>query len=163
MRRKRALSTLILLTVAIAGLIVGALNLSAPADDAPGQMMTLDPTVRANVRDLPLAPPLTGDLAESVNTIAAAVSACPDYDPRRRAQMEQHIAWLLRPADIPRELIPAFGANPQERLVFGMATFTQIDWQARGSRRDSCLFAIGRQVNALLTQVGGEPVAAFGS
>jgi hypothetical protein len=163
MSPRRALYTLILLAVVLTGLIVGALSLSAPAADAPTQMITLDPTVRANVRDLPNAPPLTGDLAESVNMLAAAVSACPDYDPRRRVQMEQHIAWLLRPADIPRALIPAFGANPQERLLFGMATFTQIDWQAGGSRRDSCLFAIGRQVNALLAQVGGEPVAAFSS
>jgi hypothetical protein len=163
MRPRRALYTLILLVIALLGLIVGALNRSAPSADAPTQIMTLDPTVRANIRDLPNAAPLTGELAQAVNTIAGAVSLCPDYDPRRRAQMEQHIAWLLRPADIPRELIPAFGANPQERLLFGMATFTQIDWRQRGSRRDSCLFAIGRLVNALLIRVGGEPVAAFAS
>lgn len=163
MRPKRALYALILLVIALLGLIVGALNRSVPFADAPTQMMTLDPTVRANIRDLPNAAPLTGELAEAVNTIAGAVSLCPDYDPRRRAQMEQHIAWLLRPADIPRELIPAFGANPQERLLFGMATFTQIDWRQRGSRRDSCLFAIGRLVNALLIRVGGEPAAAFAS
>lgn len=162
---KRTAYTLILLAVALAGLIAGGLALSStpPAAAPPAQMMTIDPTIRANVDTLPFAAPLTGALANDVNRLAAAVAACPDYDPRRKAQMEQHIAWLLLPSSIPRELLPAFGANPQERLVFGMATYTQIDWRAVGERRESCLYFIGRQINALLEQVGGEPLAAFAS
>jgi hypothetical protein len=120
-----------------------------------------DPALPANLTALAVAPPLSGEAAENVNALAGLVAACPDYTPERRAQMEQHLAWLLNPASIPPELRFAFASNPPERLLFGMATYTGIEWGQRGRAPDSCLRAIGERINGLLVEAGGEPYPAF--
>jgi hypothetical protein len=125
------------------------------------QSMTLPPEVRANLTAFPRATPLTGAEADALNVLAAQVTACADYDESRRLQMLQHIAWLIDPAQIPPQLLPAFGGNVTERLLFGMATFTRNMWRAVGESPDSCLLPIGRAVNLRLVAAGGTAEAAF--
>lgn len=130
-----------------------------PSD--PQQAMTLQPEIRANLTALPRATPLTGEAANELNTLASLVTACADYHEARQAQMLQHIAWLIDPSGIPADLIPAFGANPQERLLFGMMTYTQIDWRSVNQSRESCLFTIGQRVNTMLVAAGGDSFPDF--
>ncbi len=133
---------------------------NAPSQPA-GQSMTLDPQIGKNLTEIPHTAPLTGDAADQVNQLKALVEACPDYTTERLSQMEQHISWLLNPATIPPEMIIALGANPPGKLVYGMATYTSIQWSLNDHAPDSCLLPIGTMLNTMLVADGEEPFPAF--
>jgi hypothetical protein len=92
-----------------------------------------------------------------------SVAACADYSAERRRQMEQHLAWLADTTQIPVDLLPAFGNNPPEKLIFGMATYTSIEWKLAKRPPASCLIPIGQTLNELLIQMGSEPFSEFSS
>jgi hypothetical protein len=125
------------------------------------QRMTLDPQIIDNMTRLPEATPLSGEAAASLNELRTMVDECDAYAPERRSQMEQHIAWLIDPSEIPQDLMIAFGTNPAERLIFGMATFTSAQWRIDEQPADSCLLPIGRFINQMLVDIGEEPFDIF--
>jgi hypothetical protein len=126
----------------------------------PVQIMTLEPAVVANFTNVP--PTLTGEIGVQLDDIERMLNACPDYSDERRSQMEQHIAWLRNPAQIPPDLVLAFGAEPSGRLIFGMSTYTLIEWSLRDRSLSSCLLPIGQLLNEMLIAVGETPVTEFG-
>ena len=130
----------------------------APADEF---VMTLNPTVRANVTNIPLATPLAQDDAFDLVQFQSQVALCTDYTPERRSQMLQHIEWLINPSTIPADTITAFGANVQGTLVFGMATYTSVQWRLLERPADSCLVEIGRQIDVMLSAYGEEPLGIY--
>jgi hypothetical protein len=109
------------------------------------------------------APPLTGPLADDVHALSQMVSSCPDYSQARRDQMNQHIAWLLQPSTLPKEIIIALGTNTNGRLFFGMATYTLSAWGEKQKAPDSCLIPIGKKLNDLLVANGEERFKEFDS
>lgn len=141
----------------VISLALSALNNAprpAPVTSVPAQMMTLNPQIIANLTALPQATPLSGEDAADYEALKAALDACADYTPQRRSQMEQHIIWLLDPSTIPMDIMVAMGADPAERLIFGMATYTSIEYRSRGPNTDSCLLPIGRTLNGMLAARG---------
>jgi hypothetical protein len=120
-------------------------------------VMTTDPQIILNLTALPQATPLSGDEADTWNNLRSVVDACDAYSPERRLQMEQHIEWLLDPSDMPPNVIFAMGGDPAERLVFGMATYTSIQWRLDENPPDSCLIPIGLTLNEWLLALGTEP------
>jgi hypothetical protein len=121
--------------------------------------MTLEPAVVANFTNVP--PAVSGELYAQVGDIERMLAECPDYSDERRSQMEQHIAWLRDPSQIPNDLLLAFGAEPSGRLIFGMATYTLIEWSSREYAPTSCLLTIGQLLNEMLVAVGETPVEEF--
>ncbi len=103
---------------------------------------------------MPSAPPLTGSLADEVHAVAQMVSNCNDYVQARRNQMNQHIAWLLQPNTIPKEVIIAVGTNINGGLILGMATYTLAEWGQHAKAPDSCLLTIGKKLNDMLAANG---------
>ncbi len=140
--------------VAVFALIAAALA-GNPAAEQPA--MTLEPAIIANLTTLPLATPLSTEEAGRWRALRAAVEACGDYSPERQGQMQQHIAWILNPADIPVNVVLALGNNPVGRLVYGMASYTSIQWRLNNRNPDSCLVPIGHTLNALLIALGEQP------
>jgi hypothetical protein len=125
------------------------------------EMMTLPPQVIANLTNMPQATPLSGAAADQVNALRQKVADCPDYSAERRAQMNQHIDWLLNPAGIPRDVLLALGENVSGRLIFGMATYTSIEWRLKNKPAASCLLSIGKTLNDMLTAYGEKPLPEF--
>ncbi len=103
---------------------------------------------------IPNAAPLTGALADEIHAVADMVTNCNDYSQARRDQMNQHIAWLLQPNTLPKEIIIALGNNINGRLIFGMSTFTLAQWGEKEKATDSCLLTIGKKLNELLAANG---------
>lgn len=132
---------------------------AAYSTPTPVQVMTLEPAVVANFTNVP--PAISGELGGQVGDIERMLAECPDYSDERRSQMEQHIAWLRDPSQIPNDLLLAFGAEPSGRLIFGMATYTLIEWSSREYSPTSCLLPIGQLLNAMLVAVGETPVEEF--
>jgi hypothetical protein len=110
---------------------------------------------------LPSAAPLTGPLADDVHAVAQMVSNCNDYSAARRTQMNQHIAWLLQPNMLPKDMIIALGNNINGRLIFGMATFTFAEWGQKNKAPNSCLLTIGKKLNDMLAANGEERFKEF--
>jgi hypothetical protein len=133
----------------------------SPAATAPTQVMTVDPQIIANMTALPQATPLSGAAANVIRELDLMVEGCSAYSAARRSQMEQHIAWLYNPADIPPDIIMAFGAQPQTGLLRGMGGYTEIEWRQAGRPSDSCLLTIGRRINELLVEAGAPPFPIF--
>jgi len=119
--------------------------------------MTVDPSILANMTQVANATPLSDVDAEKYVSLREQVNACDDYDEQRKSQMLQHIEWMIDPSEIPADVMLAFGTNQQESLVFGMASFTQIQWRLLERPADSCLIDIGRDLNGLL-EVYGRPI-----
>lgn len=142
-----------LVTCVLVGLSIITRNRPAAPTAAP-IISTADPQVITNLTALPNQMILTGDLVTQITQLDEAVDACADYSPERRNQMQQHIAWLLDPSQIPADIRIAFGENPIGRLVFGMATYTSIEWRLQDRPSSSCLLPIGRSLNTLLTATG---------
>jgi len=109
------------------------------------------------------AAPLTGSLADEVHAVAGMVSKCNDYSQARRDQMNQHIAWLLQPATLPKEIIIALGANTNGRLIVGMSTYTLAQWGEKKKATDSCLLTIGKKLNDMLVATGEVRFSEFDS
>jgi hypothetical protein len=112
---------------------------------------------------MPSAQPLTGPLADEVRALAQMVSNCKDYVPARRDQMNQHIAWLLQPNTLPKEVIIALGTNINGGLILGMATYTLAEWGQHSKAPDSCLLPIGKKLNDMLANNGQERMPQFDS
>jgi hypothetical protein len=147
--------------------IAGGLLLDAfvfteqPAAPSSEFVMTLNPTVRANVTNIPMATPLSDADAVDLVQFQSQVAICADYTPERRSQMLQHIEWLINPSTIPADTITAFGTNVQGTLVLGMATYTSIQWRLLDRPADSCLVPIGRQLDVMLAAYGEEPLGIY--
>ncbi len=122
---------------------------------------TPDPTIIANLTQMPSAEPLTGPAAEALAVIDDAVTACAEYSPERRGQMQQHIFWLYQPNQIPPDMILALGTNPTGRLIYGMAIYTSTEWRLAQRPRPSCLLDIGLQLNELLIANNEEPLTIY--
>jgi hypothetical protein len=131
-----------------------------PPDNIGGPRGTLIPGVAGSgdvvsqLTALPSAEPLTGPLADEVHAVAQMVSNCDDYNQARRSQMNQHIAWLLQPNTLPKDMIIALGTNTNGRLIFGMSTFTLAQWGEKQKAADSCLLPIGKKLNDMLAANG---------
>jgi hypothetical protein len=110
---------------------------------------------------LPSAQPLTGPLADDVHAVAQMVSSCNDYSAARRTQMNQHIAWLLQPNTLPKDVIIALGTNINGRLIAGMATYTLSDWGLKNKDPGSCLLPIGKKLNDMSAANGEERIKEF--
>jgi hypothetical protein len=145
----------------MAGVIIAFQILGNTNPQAAGQRMTLEPEIIANLTRLPQATPLSGESANEVNALRALVDSCPDYISPRRSQMEQHIEWLLNPALIPTDIVIALGANPTGKLLYGMATYTSIQWRVDNRPPDSCLLSVGKMLNEMLAAAGEEPFPIF--
>jgi hypothetical protein len=149
---------LIILGLAVAVIAVQMLGSAQPASP---QGMSLDPQIIANLTQLPQATPISGDSAVQVNQLRTLVQSCPDYTSERRSQMEQHLEWLETPALIPSQIIIALGPNPTGRLIFGMATYTSIQWNLVDNIPNSCLLPIGKLLNEMLIAAEEEPFPIF--
>lgn len=150
-----------LIVLAMAVVIIALQLAGSSSEPSTGQRITLEPQIVANLTQLPQATPLSGDSARQINELKALVETCPDYTPARRNQMEQHIAWLITPAQIPADIIIALGANPTGKLIFGMATYTSIQWNLINRPPDSCLLPIGDMLNEMLVAAGEDPFPIF--
>lgn len=160
--RRRTTVLLAGVIVLVALMIAVAIFLRPPARVATPQMMTLDPQAVLNATLLPQATPLSAEDSTPLEALRQMVAACPDYSADRRAQMNQHIDWIINPSTLPDEIVAvALGANPQGRLIFGMASFTSNQWRLDGRNPESCLLPIGRRLNEMLLEAGEPPFAIF--
>jgi hypothetical protein len=75
--------------------------------------------------------------------------------------MNQHIAWLLRPNTLPKDVIIALGANINGRLMSGMATYTLSEWGLHQKSASSCLLTIGKKLNDMMAANGEARFAEF--
>jgi hypothetical protein len=162
--QKRIGLSLVLIGIVAIALAVG-LNLSNQ-DASPPQgtlvfSMTLDPTTIANLTSIPQATPLSDEDAEQFLIFVDRVESCEDYSDERRAQMLQHIEWLVDPSSIPTDMLLVLGKTPDSTLIFGMASFTSIQWRILERPAESCLIDIGRDINLLLEGLGGEPFTIY--
>ena len=123
-------------------------------------LLTANPQVVANQTQAPDTN--AGVIDETVN-IRQMIESCEDYSEQRRDQMLQHLTWLDAPDDIPSDVMLALGTNPTGRLVFGMATFTSIEWRLAERPIDSCLVPIGILLDELLGFVGERPLGIYES
>ncbi len=155
--RSRLITGMTILSLAVAVVAVQVLGDQQRAEPHT----SLEPQIVVNLTQLPQAPPLSGDAAAQVNQLRALVDSCPDYEPARLSQMQQHIEWLLSPALIPPDIIIALGANPIGKLIFGMATYTSIQWDLLDHAPNSCLLPIGKLLNEMLIAAGEEPFPVF--
>lgn len=130
-----------------------------PINDA--MVMTIDPEIQDNLTSIPLATPLSDADAASFTAFQSLIILCQDYTPERRAQMQQHIDWLVDPSGIPSDIISAFGTNVQGTLLFGMANYTSIQWQLLEQPADSCLVRIGQQLDVMLPAFDQEPLGIY--
>lgn len=160
--RGRVWSLLITLGIigVVAVVVVGAQLAGAPDAPTPPAALTLDPQIRLNLTQLPQATPLTGEAAAELLALQRLVAACPDYAPERRSQMQQHLAWLQNPASIPPDMIIALGANPTGKLLYGMATYTSIQWRLNDRPAESCLVPIAEMLDTMLVAAGEPPFSA---
>ncbi len=150
-----------IIILALAGIVIVVQIAGNSSQQTGGQRMTLEPEIIANLTRLPQATPLSGDSANQVNELRTLVEACPDYVAARRGQMEQHIEWLLNPAQIPGDIVIALGDNPTGKLIYGMATYTSIQWRVNNRPPNSCLLPIGNMLNEMLVAAGEEPFPIF--
>jgi hypothetical protein len=144
-----------------AGIVVFAVASSSRAPAAQTVGATLDPTTAALLTAAPQATSVSGAFAERVRAIESAVEDCGDYPERRKVLMQQYVNWLFEPSTIPPEMMMLFSPNPTGRIVFAMAADTSTEWRRLQRPPDSCLVPIGRELNALLTSVGEQPIAIY--
>jgi len=163
--RRRLILTVALIVIAVIALGIGVMSIQAPADDNPddqaGMLMTLDPELFVVQTQMAEATPLSDEEAQPYLDLQADVDACEDYSDERREQMLQHIDWLIDPSDIPPDAMLAMGTDIHGSLVFGMASFTQIEWRLAERPAESCLVDIGRELNDLLIAFGREPLTIY--
>lgn len=132
-----------------------------PSRGAPPVIATLDPQIISNLTALPNMQPPNGEAAQQLQDLQTQVDACADFSDERRAHMSQHIRWLLNPSTIPPDILIAAGVNPLNRLVFGMAVYTSSEWRLLDRPADSCLIAIGRTLNDMLSAAGEPPLTIY--
>lgn len=149
---------LLVIGVIIAVVVSGNLGQTTPT---PQVIATIDPAIAANLTALPQAAPLEGAAADEIRALEAAVMACNEYSAARRDQMQQHINWLMRPNEIPPQMIMAFGANTTGRLIYGMAFYTSTEWRLSQRPAQSCLRDIGLRLNELLVANNEDPFTIY--
>lgn len=149
-----------LIILGIAGAVIAAQALGTK-QSIEEPRMTMEPQIVTNLTELPQTLPLSGDAAVQLNELRALVESCPDYEPARQSQMIQHIEWFIAPALIPPDVIIALGANPTGKLIFGMATYTSIQWNLIDHAPASCLLPIGKRLNEMLIAAGEESFPVF--
>ena len=162
--RTRLEITALLIFIVVVGVIIAMrppLSEQTSPPPAPGQVMTLDPQIIANLTQFPKATPLAGQAANDMTALRALVDACPDFDAQRREQMDEQIGYIINPSGLPRELLIALGTDPPGRLLFAIANLTKVQWQLLKSPADSCLVPIGKRINQLLVADGQSPLSAF--
>lgn len=131
------------------------------AQPQPQVVATLDPTIIANLTQIPNSAPISEIEAQQLADLKTQVDACASYSEERRGQMEQHIRWLLEPSTIPPQILIALGPNPIGRLIFGMAGYTSTEWRLQDRPASSCLIAIGRTLNDMLAAAGEPPFTIY--
>lgn len=154
--RVRFVLTVVLLLIAVIALL--AITQQAAA---PGQTLSIDPTIVSNLTNIPQATPLSGQDANDMVALSEMVKACDAYSPERRDQMLLQIELIVNPAAMPRDVIIGLGANPRQRLLMAIGGVTGIQWRLLDQPPDSCLVPIGGRINELISAVGGTPVAIF--
>lgn len=161
--QKRILLSLVLIAIAVGAFVIGmsVINSNAPSPQVTSMAMTIDPTILSNMTQVADATPLSSEDAEQFLTFQEQVEACDDYDAERREQMLQHVGWLVDPAEIPPDVMLAIGTNPQGGLIFGMASYTQIQWRLLDRPAESCLVDIGRDLNVLLEAFGRQRLTIY--
>lgn len=162
--RKRLILTIGLLAIAVIALVIAVSSIKAPSGDDTqpmGAVMTLDPQLFVVQTQMAEATPLSGESAEPYVALQEKIETCEDYSEERRGQMLQHIEWLIDPSDIPSDAMLAMGTDIQGGLIFGMASFTQIEWRLAERPAESCLIDIGRDINVLLVEFGREPSTVY--
>jgi hypothetical protein len=145
--------------VLVVGLIASIPPRSTPA--VPGQVVTMNPTIIANLTQVPDAPSLTGDEVKQWTDLQVQVAACADYSPAKRTQMDRYINWAINPAQIPPDLMIIFGADIRAGLVRAMAADTSTDWRLQQRPSGSCLIDIGRVLNEKLVATGQQPFTVY--
>lgn len=168
---KRMLAFSVTVFLATCVLVMLAINsrnaprTSVPVGDSQTGVTTngtpMSPQVIAQLTAIPSAAPLTGPLADEVRALGKMVGDCTDYSDQRRAQMNQHIAWLLKPSTLPQDVVIALGSNVNGRLMFGMATYTLSEWGLHQKSSTSCLLTIGKKLNDMLAANGEARFAEF--
>ncbi|MDQ7035864.1 MAG: hypothetical protein Q9P01_13835 [Anaerolineae bacterium] len=145
------------------GLLLNTFVLNNDDSDTPTDQLviTMNPTVQANLTSIPLATPLSDEDASAFTDFQSQIITCADYAPERRSQMLQHIEWLVDPSGIPVDIISAFGSNVQGTLLFGMAQYTSIQWRILDRPIDSCLIEIGQQLDLMLAAFDREPLGIY--
>ncbi len=131
------------------------------ASETSLQRATPFPGVAATVRAVRLLPTLSPEQARPYNEISALVRECSEFHPNRQRAILQHLTWLAHPNSVPIELISIYGDRWPARLTFGAAYLTAIEWRGSEQKRDSCLIPIGVRLNALLAEIGENPVGEF--
>jgi len=163
--RNRLILTGVLIAIAVIALGIGVTSIQAPADDdadnQAGMLMTLNPELFVVQTQMAEATPLSNEDAQPYLDLRADVEACDGYSDERREQVLQHIDWLIDPSGIPPDAMLAMGTDIQGGLVFGMASFTQIEWRLAERPEESCLVDIGRELNTLLEAFGREPLTIY--
>ncbi len=147
-------------------LVVGVIALlprqnTPSAPGTPAQVVTMNPTIIANLTQLPDLPSLTGDEAKQWVDFQAQVAACSDYSPAKRTQMDRYINWAINPSQIPPDLTIMFGSDIRAGLVRAMAADTSTDWRLKQRPAGSCLIDIGRQLNEMLINTGQQPLTIY--
>ncbi len=159
--RKRSATSRIIITgiiIAAIGFVAVVMLVSADREAPTGQSMTLEPAIIANLTALPVATPMSN---QDLDAWDEMVQGCEDYSPERRSQMEQHIEWIQDPASIPPNVVVALGQNTSGRLVYGMASYTSIQWRLNDRPEDSCLISIGRRLNEFLVTLDEERIDVY--
>lgn len=163
--QKRLILSGMLIVLAIGALIIGVSSIQAPTDNGEsqpmGDIMTLDPELFVMQTQMAEATPLSDEDAEPYLNLQKQIEACEDYTDNRRGQMLQHIEWLIDPSDIPSDAMLAMGTDIRGSLIFGMASFTQIEWRIAERPAESCLVDIGRDLNILLESFGRESLTIY--
>lgn len=135
---------------------------TTPASASVANSITIAPEIADNLTELPRATAFSqGQDSNTVGDLETMIDNCDDYAPERRTQMEQHLEWLESPADIPPDVSIALGQNPTGRLIYGMASYTSIQWRIDERPADSCLIPIGRLLNDMLVAVGEQPLSIY--
>src|SRR5450432_1369820 len=153
---------LLLLVVIVAGVLIS--RGSAPVQEqpvTPGQMLTMDPRIIANLTALPNATPLSGQAANDLTGLEQMVQACADYTAPRRDQMIEQIGFIIDPTKLSGDVIIALGANSSGRLLQAVGYVTVDQWGLLKKPANSCLVPIGKRINELLVAAGEVPLAAF--
>ncbi len=162
MERQRTLALFFgVMAVAIIGGVAFWMSSSdSPPSTTSNIVSTADPTMVANLTAIPQTAPLTGAAADELRALGAQVAGCGEYSDARRRQMNQHIRWLLFPAETPQQVIMAMEATNRS-LIFGMADFTANQWVFNQRPPRSCLRDIGLKLNEMLVAAGQEPLTTY--
>jgi len=125
------------------------------------QRATPFPGVAATVTAVRLLPTLSPEQARPYDEIGALVRECSEFHPNRQRAILQHLTWLTHPDSVPTEFISIYGERWPARLTFGAAYLAAVEWKESGRKQNSCLIPIGVRLNALLAEMGENPVGEF--